>query len=42
MCRVRVLAVFAVLGGGGGGGGGGGVSRQAKRRIERTDGEKKK
>ena len=41
MCRVRVLAVFAVLGGGGGGGGGG-VSRQAKRRIERTDGEKKK
>jgi hypothetical protein len=41
MCRVRVLAVFAVLGGGGGGGGGV-VSRQAKRRIERTDGEKKK
>jgi hypothetical protein len=39
MCRVRVLAVFAVLGGGGGGGV---VSRQAKRRIERTDGEKKK
>jgi hypothetical protein len=39
MYRVRVLAVFAVLGGGGGG-----VvfSRQAMRRIDRTGDEEKK